>query len=64
MVIITGTALSKHTPLRVLQELEQGERCEPERDERIHIARCADMREECGEPQMRAEIDTAHLTSE
>ena len=64
MVIITGTALSKHTPLRVLQELEQGERSEAEREERMHLVRPADRREQYGDSQEPAETDSVNLTSE
>ncbi len=63
MAIITGTALSTHTPLRVLQELEQGERLEAERADPKHLERSADMREEYIEPQERADADSVNLTS-
>jgi len=64
MVIITGTALSKHTPLRVLQELAQGERREAEREERMRLAPPADRQKESNEPQEGAETDPVNLTSE
>jgi|GEM_PF-4650449 len=64
MVIITGTALSKHTPLRVLQELAQGERWEAEREERMRLAPPADAQKEFSQPQERTETDSVNLASE
>jgi len=46
MTIITGTALSKNTPVKVLQELEWQERKATEQDETGHVAPLAGEQEE------------------
>ena len=46
MAVITGTALSKNTPVRVLQELEHLERRENGHDVRIDVAQPAEEQEE------------------
>jgi hypothetical protein len=63
MAIITGTALSTHTPLHVLQELEQGERLEAGQEQRIQVAPSADMRDEYIEPSAPLQTDPANLAS-
>ena len=51
MTIITGTALSKNTPVKVLQELEWQERKATEQDVTSHVAPPAGEQEEQNSPR-------------
>jgi len=58
MAVITGTAFSKNTPVRVLQELEHLERREAGQIERIHAAQPAEDEEERKEAHALGQPDS------
>ena len=58
MAVITGTALSKNTPVRVLQELECAERREAGQKEQTDVAQLAEEQKEHTKPQIQAQPDS------